>query len=168
MALFITLGLISRSSAKMHNMLSIYQCMLSAVVNIHTCLCYITGNGHIRISVILMCRKRTLIHLTVPWKFVNKIIFWPFEEISIFSNGGHPGYRTTLTDTILRGTHPGTIPARLGLIWFSDFRGEDLNVIFSPLLKIEISSNGQNCTTVQLTAYTDKCWAYYAFSLMIC
>jgi hypothetical protein len=28
---------------------------------------------------------------------------------------------------ILKGTHPGTIPARFGLIWF---RGEDLNVIF--------------------------------------
>ena len=26
---------------------------------------------------------------------------------------------------ILKGTHPGTIPARLGLIWF---RGEELNV----------------------------------------
>ena len=32
--------------------------------------------------------------------------FWPFEEISIFSNGGHLGYRTVLTDTNLRGTHP--------------------------------------------------------------
>ena len=31
---------------------------------------------------------------------------------------------------ILKGTHPGTIPARLGLIWLSGFRGEDLNVIF--------------------------------------
>jgi hypothetical protein len=31
---------------------------------------------------------------------------------------------------ILKGTHPGTIPATLGLIWFSGFRGEDLNVIF--------------------------------------
>jgi hypothetical protein len=30
----------------------------------------------------------------------------------------------------LKGTHPGTIPARFGLIWFSGFRGEDLNVIF--------------------------------------
>jgi hypothetical protein len=29
-------------------------------------------------------------------------------------------------DTILKGTHP----AILGLIWFSGFRGEDLNVIF--------------------------------------
>jgi hypothetical protein len=36
--------------------------------------------------------------------------FWPFEEISIFSNGGHLGYRTALMDTILKGTHPGTIP----------------------------------------------------------
>ena len=27
-------------------------------------------------------------------------------------------------------TDPGTIPARFGLIWFSSFRGEDLNVIF--------------------------------------
>ena len=34
------------------------------------------------------------------------------------------------SDTILKGTHPGTIPARFGLIWFSGFRGEDLNVIF--------------------------------------
>jgi hypothetical protein len=51
--------------------------------------------------------------------------FWPFEEISIFSNGGHLGYRTALTDTLLKGT----IPARFRLIWFSGFR-EDLNVIF--------------------------------------
>ena len=56
--------------------------------------------------------------------------FWPFEEISIFSNGGHLGYRTALTETISRGIHPGTIPVRFGLIWFSGFRGEDLNVIF--------------------------------------
>jgi hypothetical protein len=61
--------------------------------------------------------------------------FWPFEEMSIFSNGGHLGYRTALTDKILKGTHPGNIPARFGLIWFSGFRGEDLNVIF--LCKLE-------------------------------
>ena len=35
-----------------------------------------------------------------------------------------------LSDTILKGTHPVTIPVRFGLIWFSGFRGEDLNVIF--------------------------------------
>jgi hypothetical protein len=26
--------------------------------------------------------------------------------------------------------HPGTIPAKFALIWFSGFRGDDLNVIF--------------------------------------
>ena len=56
--------------------------------------------------------------------------FWPFEEISIFSNSGHLEWRAGLSDTILKGTHPGTIPVRFGLIWFSSFRGEDLNVIF--------------------------------------
>ena len=35
-----------------------------------------------------------------------------------------------LSDTILKGIHPGTIPARFGLIWFCGFRGKDLNVIF--------------------------------------
>jgi hypothetical protein len=45
--------------------------------------------------------------------------FWPFEEISIFSNGGHLRYRTALTDIILKGNHPGTIPVRFGLIWLT-------------------------------------------------
>jgi hypothetical protein len=31
--------------------------------------------------------------------------FWPFDEISIFSNGDHLGYRTALTDTIVKGDH---------------------------------------------------------------
>ena len=35
-----------------------------------------------------------------------------------------------LSNTILKGTHPGTLHARFGLIWFSGFREEDLNVIF--------------------------------------
>jgi hypothetical protein len=33
-----------------------------------------------------------------------------------------------LSDTILKGIHPRTIPARFGFIWFRGFRGEDLNV----------------------------------------
>ena len=57
--------------------------------------------------------------------------FWTFEEISIFSNSSHLEWRAGLSDTILNETHPGTIPARFGLIWFSGFRGEDLNVIFN-------------------------------------
>jgi hypothetical protein len=32
--------------------------------------------------------------------------FWPFEEISIFSNSGHLEWRAGLSDTILKGTHP--------------------------------------------------------------
>jgi hypothetical protein len=40
--------------------------------------------------------------------------FWPFEEISIFSNGGHLGYRTTLTDTILKGDYLRIISAKFG------------------------------------------------------
>jgi hypothetical protein len=35
-----------------------------------------------------------------------------------------------LSDTILKGDHPRTIPTKFALIWFSGFRGEDLNVIF--------------------------------------
>jgi hypothetical protein len=33
-------------------------------------------------------------------------------------------------DIIVTGTLPRTTPARFGLIWFSGFRGKDLNVIF--------------------------------------
>jgi hypothetical protein len=40
--------------------------------------------------------------------------FWPFEEISIFSNGGHLGYRTALMDTILKGDHTRIISAKFG------------------------------------------------------
>jgi hypothetical protein len=38
--------------------------------------------------------------------------FWPFEEISIFSNGGHLGYRAALTDTIFKGDHLRIISAK--------------------------------------------------------
>ena len=55
---------------------------------------------------------------------------WTIEEISIFSNSSHLEWRAELSDTILKGTHLGNIPVRFGLIWFSGFRGEDLNVIF--------------------------------------
>ena len=55
---------------------------------------------------------------------------WTIEEISIFSNNSHLEWRAGLSDTIVKGTHPGTITPRFGLIWFRGFRGEDLNVIF--------------------------------------
>jgi citrate synthase len=53
---------------------------------------------------------------------------WTIEEISIFSNSSHLEWRAGLSDTLLKETHIGTIHARFGLIWFSGFRGEDLNV----------------------------------------
>jgi hypothetical protein len=65
--------------------------------------------------------------------------FWPFEEISIFSNGGHLRYRTALTDTILKG-----------ILWWYPFKIVSVSAVlyprWPPLLKIEISSNGQNCS----------------------
>ena len=53
---------------------------------------------------------------------------WTIEEISIFSNISHLERRVDLSDTILKETHPRTIPARFGLIRFRGFRGEHLNV----------------------------------------
>jgi hypothetical protein len=35
-----------------------------------------------------------------------------------------------LSDTILKWDYPRTIPARLGLIWFSGFRGKDLLLLY--------------------------------------
>jgi hypothetical protein len=52
------------------------------------------------------------------------------EEISIFGNSSHLEWRAVLSDTILKRDHPRIIPAKFVLIWFSGFRGEDLNVIF--------------------------------------
>ena len=46
----------------------------------------------------------------------------------MFSNSSHLEWRAELSDTILKGTLPRTIPVRFGLIRFRDFRGEDLNV----------------------------------------
>jgi hypothetical protein len=54
---------------------------------------------------------------------------WTIEEISIFSNSSHFEWKGGMSDTILKGTHPRTIPAKFSVIWFSGFR-EDLNVTF--------------------------------------
>jgi hypothetical protein len=40
--------------------------------------------------------------------------FWPFEEISIFSHGGHLGYRRVLMEKCLKGDHPRIISAKFG------------------------------------------------------
>jgi hypothetical protein len=61
--------------------------------------------------------------------------FWPFEEISDFSNGSHLGYRTALMDPILKGDHLRIISAKFGRDWLSSFR-EDFFYISSPLFSI--------------------------------
>jgi hypothetical protein len=54
-----------------------------------------------------------------------------WAEPPVFSSPGrHLEWRAGLSDKILKGIHPGTIPARFGLIWFIGFRGKDLNMIF--------------------------------------
>ena len=49
--------------------------------------------------------------------------------MSIFSNSSHLECRARRSDTILKGDHPRTISVKFAFIWFSGFRGEDLNVI---------------------------------------
>ena len=56
--------------------------------------------------------------MLIQFKFGHILLkieqFWPFEEISIFSNGGHLGYRMAPTDTILKGDHLRIISAKFG------------------------------------------------------
>jgi hypothetical protein len=61
----------------------------------------------------LNCKNVQHVKIYLPCNFKIEQ-FWPFEEISIFSNGGHLGYRTALTDSILKGDHPRIISAKFG------------------------------------------------------
>ena len=72
-------------------------------------------------------------NLSTFWLKIEE--FWSFEEISIFNNGGHIGYRTALMDTILKGDHPRIISAKFGWDWLSRFREEDF-YFFSSLFSI--------------------------------
>jgi hypothetical protein len=58
----------------------------------------ISSNGQ---NCSILSQKVPKLNLGTFWLKIEQ--FWPFEEISIFSNGGHLGYRTALTDTILKG-----------------------------------------------------------------
>jgi hypothetical protein len=51
-------------------------------------------------------------NLSTFWLKIEQ--FWPFEEISNFSNGSHLGYRAALTDTILKGEHLRISSAKFG------------------------------------------------------
>jgi hypothetical protein len=59
------------------------------------------------------------------WKLCPIKQFWPFEEISIFSNDSHLGWRAWLSDIIFKGNPLRMIQAKFGLNWPGGFRGED-------------------------------------------
>jgi hypothetical protein len=79
-----------------------------------------------------------------------------------------------LSDTVLKGTHPGTIPARFSLICFCGFRGEYLNVIFYQnmpnlhnrytLAERNISSNF-NCGYMAMSRITHYYYNILGFSV---
>jgi hypothetical protein len=58
-------------------------------------------------------------NLSPSWLQIQQ--FWPFDVFSIFSNGGHLGYRMALTNTILKGDHLKIIQAKFGWNWPSGF-----------------------------------------------
>jgi hypothetical protein len=55
----------------------------------------------------------------------------------------------------LEGTHPETIPARFGLIWFS-FRGEDLNEPRPPFKMAAVTKNRNFFNSPLLLYYKSK------------
>jgi hypothetical protein len=57
-----------------------------------------------------------------------ELIFIQNKTFSIYSNCSHLEWMPGLSDSILKGDHPSSIPNRFGLIQFSGFRGKDLNV----------------------------------------
>ena len=56
-------------------------------------------------------------------------IFKISSPVFISSNSGHVGWRSGLSDTILEGDHPRTIPPKFGLNCSGGFKGEDFLVI---------------------------------------
>ena len=51
-------------------------------------------------------------------------IFRISSPFYIFSNSDHVGWKSGLSDTMLEGDHPRTIPPKFGLKWPSGFGGE--------------------------------------------
>jgi hypothetical protein len=103
--------------------------------------------------------------------------FWPFEEISIFSHGGHLGYRTAdrlcklekRGDEIFKKSSPLKVLSQSQpnfaemILGWSPFKIVSVSSVlyprWPPLLKIEISSNDQNCSILSHYAYTVQIWA---------
>ena len=96
--------------------------------------------------------------------------FWPFEEISIFSHGGHLGYRTALTDKILKGDHPRIISVKFGWDWLSSFRREDFFKFHPPFFLflawrpswLEVGITGHNFGREPSKDHSTKVWLQLA------
>jgi hypothetical protein len=56
------------------------------------------------------------------WLKIEQLL--AFEKNSIFSHCGHLGYRTALTNIILKGDNPMIISAKFAWNWLSSFRGD--------------------------------------------
>jgi hypothetical protein len=62
-------------------------------------------------------------------KHLCKILYKAsFGSIRFHSASSHLEWRVGLSDTILKGTHPGTIYAKFGSIWPSCFREDFFNI----------------------------------------
>jgi hypothetical protein len=72
--------------------------------------------------------------MVLRWRLLNNFPIGSYVK-TMSADGGHFEPRSGSLNTILKRTHPRTIPARFGVIWFSGFRGEDLNVIFYQNIK---------------------------------
>jgi hypothetical protein len=78
-------------------------------------------------------------HLKIEWywsKFQRKIII-------TLKNSSHLEWRVGLSDTILKGTHPGTIYAKFGSIWPSCFisQSEKRIILESVPIITDVSTN---------------------------
>ena len=58
----------------------------------------------------------------------NKAAIYNYRNLYFLCNGCHLEWRVGLSDTILKGEHPRTIPAEFCWIWVCGFRGEDLKI----------------------------------------
>jgi hypothetical protein len=70
-------------------------------------------------------------NLGIFWLKIEQ--FWPFEEISIFSNGGHLGWRSGSPDSNLKIDHLRTIYAMFALNWLTGFS----KIVFSDPISIQ-------------------------------
>jgi hypothetical protein len=68
------------------------------------------------------------------------VVIQKWRSYSVNKKGGLE-WRAGLSDIILKGDHPRTITAKSVLIWFSGFRGEDLNVICPPFKMAAVTTN---------------------------